>query len=286
MARSIASGVALNFGLISTAVSMFSAVDKSTGSGNVLVCDGNGNHDATRIRQPHTCASCGEVPSQQLKKARPVEGGLVILTEEDLSVLNETAVQFKKKASVTAHPAAQVEVLTGVGEKMYYLTPEKGHEATYTTLMALVHAHPELAFMTQWTPRSAVSQFQLRAFNGVLIFQERLRAGQVRETPEVPLDHNEELIGLAEAVLAMSTSVSDYDPQTYADKSAETLAVLLAGREVIATDDAEVAAPAVPVDDLMERLRAAVAKDNAPSKAPVKPKTTRTARTVKQPVSA
>lgn len=37
--RSVASGIALNFGLISTAVSLTSALETKVASGNVLVCD-------------------------------------------------------------------------------------------------------------------------------------------------------------------------------------------------------------------------------------------------------
>ena len=269
--RSVASGVALNLGLISTSVTLFSALDK-TASGNVLVCD-NG-HPAARIRAPHVCDTCkGEVPVAQLKKARLVEGGLVVLDAEDLVRLNAGAEAHKKKATVTAHPAGQVGVLTTAGEKMYFLTPMTGHEMTYATLLAMVAHHDDLAFMTLWTPRSAASQFQLRAYNGVLVLQERTRAGDVRAVPQLTLDTNDELIAVAEQILP--ALVTDYDPVTYADTSSAVLAEIIKGKEVVPTSETEVV-PAVPVSDLLAKLRAQLAA--APAATPAAAKKTATAK--------
>lgn len=258
-ARSIASGVALQFGLISASVSMTSALDKAAAtSGNVQVCDAG--HDARRISQPKVCPECGEVPFQQLKKARPVEGGLVVLEEEDLVELSKDAERFKKAASVSAHPAEQVEVLTTAGEKMYFLTPDKGHEAGYAALLGLVDAHPDLAFMTQWTPRSASAQFRLRSYKGALVFQERTRAGTVRDAPDVTLGDNSALIAMAEQFLAMPGLIVDYDPETYADKTEERLAAILATKEVVAVAGEQVSTVTPEaVDDLMAKLQAHLA---------------------------
>jgi|GEM_PF-6795574 len=255
--RSVASGVALNFGLISASVSMFSAVESRPKSAtNVTVCDTG--HEAVQIRQPRVCPHCGEVPYQQLKKARPVDGGLVVLNEEDEKVLTEVSAEFKKRANVLAHPAEQVEVLTGVGEKTYFLVPEKGHETTYATLLALVRSHPETAFMARWTPRSALGQFRLRAVGQVLVFQERTGGSTLREAPELELTENPEMVSLAEQILAMPSSVTDYDPSSYLDDTDARMAERLKGREVVARAD-DVALPTSDVDDLLAKLRAVVA---------------------------
>ena len=257
MARNVASGVALSFGLISTAVDLTSALDKVSGTGNVRVCDTG--HPATRIRQPQMCPECGEIPYQQLKSARPVEGGLVVLEADDLQQVRGDAAEFKKKATVSAHPAEEVEVRTSVGEKMYYLTPAKGHEAGYAAILGLVDSHPELAFMTQWTPRTTPAQFRVRAYNGVLVFQERTREGSVRPAPDVTLGDNAQLLAMAEQFLGMPGMVVEYDPATYADKSEERLAALIATKEVVPTDDSSAGVTPVVVDDLMAKLAAHLA---------------------------
>jgi len=247
-------------GLISASVSMFAALDKPRASGNVMVCDLD--HEPTQIRQPRVCPTHGEVPFQQLKKARPVDDGLVVLEAEDLDVLAEVANRFKKKADVTVHPAEQVEVLTAVGEKMYHLTPEPGHEAAYTTLLALVTNHPELAFMARWTPRSSVGQFRLRQYGGVLVLQERVNAANVREAPEVALERNDQLVALAEQVL----TVGDYDPAVYMDDVESRLADLIKGRPVVGKSDTSTTVAATNVSDLMEKLAAQVASTKKPTR--------------------
>ena len=255
--RSVASGVALNFGLISSSVSMFSAVEsRPKSAANVIVCDVG--HEATQVRQPRMCPHCGEVPYQQLKKARPVDGGLVVLTEEDEKVATEISAEFKKRANVLAHPAEQVEVMTGVGEKTYYLVPEKGHETTYATLLALVRAHPETAFMARWTPRSAMGQFRLRAVGKVLVFQERTSGSTLREAPEVELSESPEMVSLAEHILAMPNSITEYDPSTYTDDVTARMAERLKGREIVARPEGA-ALPTSDVEDLLAKLRAVVA---------------------------
>jgi non-homologous end joining protein Ku len=263
--RNVASGVALSFGLIATSVDLTSALDRISGTGNVLVCDAG--HDPRRITMAKSCPECGEVPAQQLKHARPVEGGLVLLTDEDLAEASADAAGFKKVASVTAHPAPQVEVLTSVGEKMYFLVPQRGHEAPFAALLALVDAHPELAFMTQWTPRSAASQFRLRSFGGTLVFQERTRTGQVREAPVLNLGDNAPLVALAEQFLAMPGMVSDYDPATYADTFRAKLDAIVASKDVIPTSEgaATAAVPVAGVTDLMAKLAQHVAAGTKPA---------------------
>lgn len=267
-ARNVASGVALSFGLISTAVDLTSALDKVSGTGNVRVCDTG--HPATRITQPVTCPECGPIPYQQLKTARPVEGGLVVLEAEDLKEVRGDADAFKKKATISAHPAEQVEVRTSVGEKMYYLTPAKGHEAGYAAILSLVQSHPELAFMTQWTPRSSVAQFRVRAYNGALVFQERTREGTVRPAPDVSLGDNEQLLAMAEQFLAMPGMVVEYDPTTYADKSQERLAAIVATKEVVPVEGATGGVTPVVVDDLMAKLAAHLATAAKAEDKPVK----------------
>ncbi len=257
--RYVAKGVALTFGLISASVRMSAALEgKAAGTSNVLVC--TTGHDAKQISQPRMCPECGEVPYQQLKKARPVEGGLVVLEREEIEAAQADATKFKSKAAVTAHPAEQVDLLSGVGEKLYYLSPEPGNEQQYTTILALVAAHRELAFMTQWTPRTALAQFQVRAVQGVLALQERTAGGSMREVPDIQLEENEQLIGLAEQVLALPSSVCDYDPATYASHFEERIAEIVAGKTVVPVDNAPVI-EAVPVTDLMAALRKQVASN-------------------------
>lgn len=269
----VASNVALSFGLITASVSVQAALDPKTKTGNVMVCDAG--HEPLQIRQPRVCDQCGEVPFQQLKKARPVDGGLVLLEKEDLAEAASDATAFKKRAGVTAHPAEQVQIQTSTGEKLYYLVPDKGHEQAYSTLRALVRNHPELAFVTQWTPRSALGQFQLIVHDDVLAFQERTEAGaNLRPAPVVSAEENEALVGLAEQVLSLPGSVSEYDPATYRDHFEERIAALISTKDVVAAGKTETSSVAAPAD-LMAKLAAQVEAAKAAKKPAAKPRARR-----------
>lgn len=263
MATNVATGVALSLGLITASVSVQSArPPKTRGTGNVMVCDAG--HDAAQITQPPTCPDCGPVPYQQLKKARPVDGGLVVLEAEEISEAAVDVLKYKKRAAVTAHPAEQVEALTAAGEKFYYLLPDAGHEAAYGTLLALVVNHPELAFVTQWTPRSAMGQFRLMQYEGALCFQERTNGSGLRDAPSLDLEVNAQLVAMAEQVLKLTTA--PYDPETYRDTYEERIAAIVAGKTPVAATKESTSA--LPVDDLMERLRAQLEELDAPKKTP------------------
>lgn len=272
MATSVAKGVALRLGVIVASVSMQSAVDsKKKASGNVLVCDTG--HPAERPSQQMFCPGCSEVvPYQQLKKAAQVDGGLVVLEAEDLAEASVDIVKHKKEASVTAHPAEQVELLTSTGDKAYHLLPEDGHRTAYATMLSLVMRHPEMAFMTLWAARSAIAQYRLVAHEGVLVLQERVAGSGMRETPPLLLDFNTQLDELAESLLVQVTA--DYDPKSYEDTYASKLAEIVATKEVVPVASAKASTSSVAAmdgADLMAVLMAAVepkpaAKKRAPRK--------------------
>lgn len=270
----VAKGVALRLGVITTSVSMHSAVEsKKKASGNVMVCDTG--HTAERISQQYFCPGCNDtVPYQQLKKAAQVDGGLAVLEAEDLAEAAVDVDKHKKEASVTAHPAEQVELLTSSGEKAYHLIPDPGHETAYATLLSLVARHPEMAFMTLWAARSALAQYRLVAHEGVLLLQERVAGSGMRPTPPLLLNFDSGLDELAEALLTQVSA--EYDPKAYEDTHAVRLAKIVATKEVVPVASAKAAPSAVAPQgavDLMAALQAAVApKPAAKARAPRKPR--------------
>lgn len=256
--RAIGSGVALNIGVISTSVKLYSAVDKREEKSNITIC--HTDHEPIRINQVTKCAKCGEIPLAQTSKAREVEGGVVILPKETLAENKEIVAPFKKRADIGAHPREQIETLTAVGDKAYFLTPEKGHEVTYATILALVESNPELAFVAQWAPASAISQFQLRVWDGVLMFQERTRAGSLREAPQVEGSASPEVLKLAGMMLEQVTS--DFDPKNYTDPAREALDEFVAKATPVPLlgQDTGVVTPAITEEELLASLRKSAGK--------------------------
>src|SRR5690606_14685355 len=94
----------------------------------------------------------------------------------------------------------------------------------------------------------------------------RTRAGTLREAPELDLEVDTELVGLAEQML--ERAVSDYDPATYADSAAEKIAAIVATKEVVPVAAEETPAAAATVVDLKAALREQLrgSKKKAPAK--------------------
>lgn len=270
MATNVAKGVALTLGVISASVSMQSGSIAKAKTGNVMVCDTG--HEATQINQQIYCPGCEAVIAyQQQKKARPVDGGLVVLEAEDLAAVAVDATKHKKTASMTAHPVGEVELSTSTGDKFYFMLPDAGHETSYAALLALVTSHPELAFMALWTPRSALGQYRVVAHQGVLCLQERVAGSGLRPAPDLEVTFDKTLSTLAEQMLVHVTA--PYDPASYADSHEERLAEILATKEVVPVA-AKTSSAAIPAQvDLVDQLQAFLAEQKpAPKKrAPRKP---------------
>lgn len=254
----IASKVALTFGLVTINVAVHNALDKPK-SGNKLVCTGTGKeHPLSLIRQVHTCAECGEVPYTALKRARPVADGLVLLEDEEIAEARTDSLATKTATALSPHPSEQVESTTVPGSAMYYLMPNPGFESAYAIVATLVAAHPELAFMSLWTPRTRTGQFLLRSVDGVLVWQERVRQENVRSRPEVSADAPAPMVAMAEQVLSLPGVVSDYDPTTYADTFEQKIAAVAAAKAPVsvAAPSPDGQAPPVVASDAMSALQA------------------------------
>lgn len=263
------------FGLVTGALSVHSAI--ASRKSNVTVCTGpdEAEHEPIRISQRSVCSSCGEVGRGEVKKAREVAGGLVVLSEADLATVGADAASFKNKMEIMPHPASEVEVGTVPGEKAYYLTPAPGTEAVYNVLGALIMAHPELAFMTRFTLRTAMNVFRVMAVSGthgpVLLMQERVAAESMKAVPDVagPSEQHPQLYALAETILATGGQhavVRPFDIAAYRDSSAEALEELLATRTPVAAGGQVVTTTSA--SDALAQLEAMVAAQAAASDVP------------------
>lgn len=247
-------GVAFSVGLVTASCSINGAVEKA--AGNVTVCCGNipsttnpaltsAHHPPLRISQRNVCSSCDEVPFHLLQKARPVGDGLVLLTSDEINVAKGDADKFKTSVALTPHPAATVYARTAPGKMAYYVTPDEGHEVAYDVLRTMISAHPELAYVGQWTPRSNAAQFRVIVRDGCLMMTELVREQSLKAAPVVQADAPEAMLAMAEQVLALPGVITDYDPDTYADHYEENIQALLATKQVVSTTGTTTA-PATP----------------------------------------
>lgn len=291
----LAKGVSLSFGLINASVSVHNALEAKVS--NTSVCTGTRGHThtATKIAQRRQCAECvahqkanrtpeidaldmlGEVAYEDVKKAREVAGGYVVFDDAEIKGARVDAEKHKKLASLTPHPAEDVESGTVPGGKLYHLTPEAGAEQGYAVLRHLVRTHPELTFMALWTPRSSAGVFALRARGDVLVLQERVPAAATKASPAVTADAPVALLAMADQLLSIDNIVTAFDPDLYADSYEANLQAILATKAAVPAGTAPSAPTATAGNDLMASLAAFVAASAAPvaetkKKAPVKKK--------------
>lgn len=258
----VAKNVALSFGLLTTNVSVHSAIEPAVTNKSVCVGTLGVEHPPTPIRQERVCSTCGPVPYTSVRKAREVPGGYVLLEDEDLTAARASAVEYKKRAALTPHPASEVELATATGDKLYHLVPEAGFELAYAVLHDLLNNHPELAFCCQWTPRTSAGLFTVRAHRGLLVMQERIRPAAMRPAPSILIAAvPEAMTGMAETVLAMPGMVTAFDPGTYADTYTDTLAGIVAGRDVTpGLDNPTPTGPITAAPDALSALAAMLAR--------------------------
>lgn len=257
-------GVAFSVGLVTANCSINGAVEKA--AGNVTVCCGDdaNPHDPQRISQVRRCADCGDVAYTQLKKAREVGDGLVLLEAEEIIEAKSDAEAFKTRAAMTPHPASEVYALTAPGEKVYYVTPDPGNEVPYDILRTMIGNHPELAFVCQWTARSNASLFRVTLHKGVLCMTELVRPQSLKPVPQIEVEAPEAMKVMAEQVLQLPNVVTDFDPDSYADTYEDRIQALLATKQVLSaggTAPTSTQAPSVPASQqaAMDALAAMLA---------------------------
>jgi non-homologous end joining protein Ku len=274
--------VAVSFGLLTASVNVLSAIAPKPK--NVTVCTGAGGkpaHAPARIRQQTQCPECGPIEYHEIKKAREVPDGLVLLTDEDRADLAVANDEFKLAVKMTPHPVEAVDLNTAPGEKAYYLECVPGHEQSFTVLKHLIESHPDLAFMLKYTPRTSMGVYRVLAKDDALLMQERIAGDKYTEAPGMnPIEVPEALLGMGEQVLMLPGVIVDFDLDAYRDSTEDKIAAIIASRTpetaMASADGTTKATPRSAVNALsaLEEMLANAVPAKAPAKkrAPAKKK--------------
>lgn len=253
--------LSLQFGLISLAVKSEVAVEKATPMSNLCVGQpGKDEHEATPVKAPRVCESCGPiVDNTALVKGVKQGKAYTLVSQEEVAEAKESyASDHKGVVNLVPHPAQQFLGDTAPGDTLHYLTPADTNGAGhYQLLVKLVESHPELAFASLYTPVSATGLYMVRVREGVLVLEKRVRSQAMKATPSVGGEVNDGLYAMLEA--ALPTFVADYDAEAYEDKYQSALAEMLAkGEQVAITSTEGDATPVAAVSDadLMSKLKA------------------------------
>jgi DNA end-binding protein Ku len=259
----MASGT-ISFGLVNIPVKVYSATDSSAKiSFNQLHAERK-----TRLKQQMYDPATGEiVPRDKIIKGYEyAKDQYVIVSEEELEKL-ELATSRSMDISEFV-PLETVDPL--YFDSGYYLGPDKGADRAFKLLVAAL-ADMKHAAVARYVTRGKQNLILLRPLNNGLVMQQMRYADEVRAQDEVPIPDatvTDPELNLARQFISQLAQPK-FDAGKYHDEYRDKLKDLLdkkiKGEPVVITPQPE---PTAKVVDLMEALKASLAKGGAPAAAP------------------
>jgi DNA end-binding protein Ku len=257
-ARSIGSAT-ISFGLVSVPVNLFSSSESSAAISFNMIHSKCGS----RLKQQYICAKEGSVVEKDeiCKGYEFAKDQYVLFTAEEIKALDEKATNAIDIAEFV--PLAAVDRI--YLEKVYYLGPGKGGERAYRLLVAALEASGRAA-LGQYSARGKQYLALIRPMGDILVLEQLHYHGEIRSAaevprPDVPLKDAE--LSLARQLIEQS-AVDEFRPESYRDQVRERVLEEIQrkvdGQEITATP-AE--APQARVIDLMDALKASLAKRGA-----------------------
>jgi non-homologous end joining protein Ku len=227
-------GLVLSFGLVNVIVTLDGAVGKEESLTTVCCGPSGAEHAPTQISQVRKCSTCGEVSYGDLKKAEKVGADFRVVDQQEVAAVAEQALgATKKMLTLTVHDSAEVNTNTLQGESVYYVAPDGvAQVGAYSLLLDAVTRHPDKAFLTEYTPTSRASLWQLKAFQGSLVIEQRVWPEQVKAAPSTgAIEPDAGLQTQLDQVIG--AMVKPFDPSAYRNDYAAALGQLLAGKEIV-----------------------------------------------------
>jgi DNA end-binding protein Ku len=257
-ARSIASAT-ISFGLVSVPVNLFSSSESSAAiSFNMLhtTC-------GSRLKQQYVCSKEGSVVEKdEIGKGYEFsKGQYVRFSTEEIKALDEKATNTIDIAEFV--PLAAVDRI--YLEKVYFLGAGKGGERAYRLLVAALEDTGRAA-LGQYSARGKQYLALIRPMGDILVMEQLHYQGELRSADEVP--RPDVVIKDAELALARQLieqgAVEEFKPENYRDtvreRVLEAIQQKVDGQEITAeTTDA----PQTKIIDLMDALKASLAKRGA-----------------------
>jgi DNA end-binding protein Ku len=264
--RSIANAN-ISFGLVSVPVSLYSASESSaTISFNMLH-----KECGTRLKQQYICPKDGGVVEKDdiAKGYEYAKGQYVRFTPEELKALDEKATNSIDIVEFVPLAAVDRVYL----DKVYYLGPDKGGDRAYRLLGEALKATGRAA-LGQYSARGKQHLVLVRPLDGVLIMEQLHYAAELRPSSEVP--HPDTPVKDTELALAKQlieqSATDDFHPENYRDTVRERVLEAIQQKAQGQDITADAAAPETKIIDLMDALKASLAKkgENSGDKKPAR----------------
>jgi len=257
-ARPIGSAT-ISFGLVSVPVNLFSSSESSASISFNMLHTSCGS----RLKQQYICSKEGTVVEKDEigKGYEFAKGQYVRFTPEEIKALDEKATNAIDIAEFV--PLAQVDRI--YLERVYYLGPDKGGERAYKLLVAALDATGRAA-VGQYSARGKQYLVLVRPMGDILVMEQLHYQGEIRSAADVPRPEvaiKDAELGLARQLIEQS-AVDEFQPEKYHDQVRERVLEAIQrkvdGQEITA-EPAE--APQAKIIDLMDALKASLAKRGA-----------------------
>lgn len=251
----------ISFGLVSVPVKLYSTSDYSSGVSFNWIHRGCGS----RLKQQYVCAQDGEKVERDdmIKGYEFSKGQYVTFTPEELKALEERG--DSSIEIVEFVPADKVDRV--YLDKPYYLGPDKGGDRAYR-LLAEAMRHTRLSALGRYAARGKQYLVLLTPNRTGIIMEQLHYANEVRSIEDVPIpsgEVKETELKLAVQLIEQIRS-EEFRPEQYKDDVRERVMELIQ-KKVEGEDitEAPSEAPKTQIIDLMEALRASLAKASTPA---------------------
>jgi DNA end-binding protein Ku len=263
MAPRILQAGTISFGLVNIPIKLYTAASSQNVSFHLMHAK-----CGSRIKQQQTCPVCNVVLTRD-DLVRGYELGknqYVQFTEAELEGLEHAA--SKNIDIVEFLPLPQVDPI--YFEKSYFLGPDKGGEKPYR-LLAEAMARANRVAIAKFVMRGKENLVLIRPSQDGLMLHLMYFADEIRNFGEIDKGSatvKENELGLATRLIE-ELSVDEFKPEQYHDEYRERVLDVVnqkaAGQEISSVD---VATRPAEVVDLMEALKASLAKGTAREKKP------------------
>ena len=257
----------VSFGMVSIPIKLYSATESAAG----ITFNWLHKKCGTRLKQQYFCPQDDEIVARDdmVKGFEFAKDRYVTFTPEEQKALEEESTQAIEITEFV--PLEKVDPI--YFERPYYLGPDKGGDKAYR-LLGRAMQQTGRAALGRYAARGKQYLVMLRPREGKLVMQQLLYADEVRPFSEVPVE--DAPVRDAELKLAVQLvdqiSSDTFQPEAYEDdvrkRVMEQIERKVAGQEVQLAPEAP---PQAQVIDIMEALKASLAKKPVAPSAERKP---------------
>src|SRR5207237_1973606 len=248
----------ISFGLVSVPIKMFSAGESSA----AISFKWLHKKDGARLKQQYICAKDGEKVENddRVKGYEFSKGQYVVFSVDELKKL-----QMDDKSSNSMNITEFVDAATVdrmYMDRAYFLGPDKGGERAFGLLGEALKKTGKVA-IGQWAARGKQYLIMIRPLGPGLVMEQLRYADEVRSIKDVPIekmDLKKSEVDLA-VQLIQQLAGKDFQPEKYEDEVKkrihEQIERKVQGKEIT---EEPTEAPKTQIIDLMEALKASLAK--------------------------